>query len=481
MRITSTFFFGHFGNRVLLPHVCFLLLVIGSIVSVRAQNQFVSGSSGADGAFSPTANQTLQIPESGVFNFTTVNIPSGVTITFTQNSRNTPVTILATGDITIVGTINVDGEIGLATRVGGKGGPGGFRGGNGGFIFDGGHGTRGEGPGGGAGGFSYILPSGGNGSAGGGAGYAVAGANGGLASAPYGIGGTTYGTISLLPLIGGSGGGGGGSSSSTRGSSGGGGGGAILLASSATITVSGVISARGGKGASNPIFSGGGGSGGAIRLIANTLIGTGSLDVRGELGGTITVSNAGGTGGRGYLRAEAYDYSAFNPNLNTVPLVTTQPNPVTVPNAAQIRIASIAGVSVPVTPKGSLYSPPDLVLPAALPNPVSIAIEAANVPADSVVQIAVAPAIGTRTTFQSTPLTGPPELLTATASINLPSGMTVITATLTVDLQIAKLAPMFIDGERVTRMEVVASLGGKSEAVYITRSGKRVKASELFQ
>ena len=78
-------------------------------VMVLAQNTFNSGSTGADGAFAPTANQEVQIPESGVFNFTTVNIPGGVKITFKRNSKNTPVTILASGNVSILGTIDVSG------------------------------------------------------------------------------------------------------------------------------------------------------------------------------------------------------------------------------------------------------------------------------------------------------------------------------------------------------------------------------------
>src|SRR6266850_779576 len=67
--------------------------------SAHAQGSFNSGSTGADGAFNPSSSTTLQVPESGVFNFTTVNIPGPVTVTFTRNSKNTPVTILATGDV----------------------------------------------------------------------------------------------------------------------------------------------------------------------------------------------------------------------------------------------------------------------------------------------------------------------------------------------------------------------------------------------
>src|SRR2546428_12637891 len=62
---------------------------------------FSSGSTGADGALAPTGNTTVPLPPDGVLNFTTVNIPAGVTVTFAKNAANTPVTMLATGDVTI--------------------------------------------------------------------------------------------------------------------------------------------------------------------------------------------------------------------------------------------------------------------------------------------------------------------------------------------------------------------------------------------
>ena len=68
---------------------------------------FNSGSTGADGAFNPIANTTLTLPPSGIFNFTTVMIPSGVTVRFTPNAANTPVTLLATGNVSIAGTIDI--------------------------------------------------------------------------------------------------------------------------------------------------------------------------------------------------------------------------------------------------------------------------------------------------------------------------------------------------------------------------------------
>ncbi|HKQ52750.1 MAG TPA: hypothetical protein VJT74_10300, partial [Pyrinomonadaceae bacterium] len=74
---------------------CLLLsLLTCAALTAHAQNNFSSGSTGADGAFSPTSSQTIVVPDSGVFNFTTVNIPNDVFITFARNSKNTPVTIL---------------------------------------------------------------------------------------------------------------------------------------------------------------------------------------------------------------------------------------------------------------------------------------------------------------------------------------------------------------------------------------------------
>lgn len=453
-------------------------LVFLGTLSVTAQGGFNSGSTGADGALSPVSNQTLQVPEGGIFNFTTVNIPSGVTLTFLPNSRNTPVTILATGDVTITGTISVNGENGLSNGVGGKGGPGGFRGGDGSLMIGTLYGSRGDGPGGGSGGSNNTSATG---VAGGGGGFGTAGSNTQYPNSPHGIGGPAYGTLSLLPLIGGSGGGGGGSGNSYRGTAAGGGGGAILIASSGTITVSGTITSRGGNSFAPTSWgsTGGGGSGGAIRLIANTISGTGVLDIRGGTGGYPPAGGVGGSGGRGYVRAETYDYSGFNPNTHSLPINITLPNPVFVPNSAQLQIASIGGVLVPPTPSGSLFASPDVVLPGSIANPVSVGIQAVNVPLESVVQISVSPRTGSRTSFLSTPLTGSVTASTATASINLPSGMSVVTASLTVDLQAANTPPMYIDGQKVTHLEVTASLGRPSETTYVTVSGKRYTSSDL--
>ena len=457
-----------------------LLLLAGSALSTHAQNNFNSGSTGADGAFAPATNQTIQVPAGGVFHFTTVNVPSGVTVTFTRNALNTPVTILASGNITIAGSLVVSGQPGAASGTGGPGGPGGFDGGMGGFGLPIYSGNPGLGPGAGTPG-----KKGSNyGSGGGGGGFNVAGANGGGTAGTFGLGGPNYGTNTLLPLIGGSGGGGGGALTSTRGASAGGGGGAILIASSGTITFSGsgTINAPGGNGGTAPSGSsfgaGGGGSGGAIRLIANVISGPATLNVNGGAGGNCYNGGCGGAGGIGYTRVEAYDYAAFTPSGSPSNISYASPNPVSFTTVPQLRVASVAGIAAPSSPVGSFQAAPDIVVPTAQANPVTIALEAANIPLGTVVQVTLVPSSGARTTVSSTALAGTEAASTASASLTLPTGMSVISATAVCDLTLASARPMFMDGERVNRIEVAAVYGAASEVTYITQSGRRIKKSD---
>ena len=453
------------------------LLLAGS-VPTWAQNNFSSGSTGSDGLFSPTGNQTLQVPASGVFNFTTINVPAGVTITFARNALNTPVTLLATGNVTIAGSLVLSGQPG-ANGPAGLGGPGGFDGGIGGFGLDTYSGNPGNGPGGGGAGKKGVTYSGG----GGGGGFLTAGGLGGNTpnDAP-GAGGLPYGTITLLPLIGGSGGGGGGGSASVRGTSGGGGGGALLIASSGNITFSGsgTISAPGGNGGNAAGYdsgAGGGGSGGAIRLIANTISGSATLSVNGGTGGGgCQGGGCGGSGGLGYVRVEAYDYGAFSSNVPPSGLSFAPPNPPVLTNAPQLQITSVAGVAAPGSPLGSFQAVPDVIVPASQANPVTVALGAANIPIGTVIQVALIPTSGAVTTVSSSPLFGTVAASTATASLSLPAGMSVLSATATIDLTIARLRPLFIEGERVNRIEVAAVYGGGSKVTYITQSGRRIKA-----
>ncbi|NOY84424.1 MAG: hypothetical protein GXO96_06325 [Nitrospirae bacterium] len=95
-----------------------LIAIIFLSASPGLAQTFISGSTGVDGAFSPAADITIPLPPDGVFNYTTVNIPTGETITYAQNSANTPVTILATGDVNIEGTLDIRCENGLSVVSG---------------------------------------------------------------------------------------------------------------------------------------------------------------------------------------------------------------------------------------------------------------------------------------------------------------------------------------------------------------------------
>lgn len=455
-------------------HLTAILLFL-SFAQSTIYAQFNSGSTGADGAFNPTANTTLQIPESGVFNFTTVNIPLNITVTFTRNSRNTPVTILASGNVIIAGRINIDGANGSG-RFGGLGGPGGFKGGNGGTPIDVLNGTTGDGPGGGGGAIAGTTGSG----DGGGGGFLTSGSNGGAGgNGIAGIGGPRYGSKTLLPLIGGSGGGGGSSiigSQTVIGGGGGGGGGAILIASSGTISFPNNsdslrgISAQGGESPfANTDFSGGTGSGGAIRIIANTITGSPCLDVSDNSTGTPAASF-------GVIRIEAFDLSQYVPRCSTTAQTLGNPNPVTLSNIPTLKITSVGGINAPANPVGSNSSVnPDIIVPTSVPNPVQVAIQATNIPVGTVVQVRLVPESGTSTVVNSTPLSGSTSSSTATATLTLPAtGISVIRAFVTLDVAAAGLSKMLVEGERIKQVEIGSSFGGSPELTYILESGRRV-------
>lgn len=444
---------------------------------------FNSGSTGADGAFSPTTNTTLTLPANGVFNFTTINIPAGVTVTFARNAANTPVTLLATGNVTIAGTINLNGGSGGNGAVGtssapngGLGGPGGFDGGDGADGITSTTGGAGLGSGGGAGGQSPHGAGGGS--------FGTAGGSGGSgAIAP----GATYGIAALLPLIGGSGGGGGGAPFGITAGGGGAGGGAILVASSGTITFTGTITAIGGKGAdatfgnSREASAGGGGSGGAVRLVANTLTGSGgSITVTGGSGGfrSGAAQENGGSGGIGRIRVEASTNTATI-TYAQVPSID-KPGALALPGSPSLTITSVAGVAAPASPTGS-FSSPDISLPAGTANPMTIALAAVNIPLGTTVTVTVKPLDGAASSATSTALTGTLAASTATASLTIPTNQpSVISASATFTLAaLPDAGPLFAQGKQVERIRVAAILGGLPTITYITRSGREVPVDAL--
>jgi len=212
---------------------------------------FSSGSNGSYGPMNITASTVLDLPPDGVFHCTTISVGQNATLSFRRNPLNTPVYLLATGDVTITGNINVSGSR-AGGAVPGPGGPGGFDGGYGGFA--GKRGGDGHGPGAGI-----------NASSKGNAAY----------GASFGQNSNIYGSVLIVPMIGGSGGSG---ADGNPGGGGGGGGGGILIASDTSVVVSGRIQAIGALGSGN----GGTGSGGSIRVVAPTGGGGGTLEAYAE-------------------------------------------------------------------------------------------------------------------------------------------------------------------------------------------------------
>jgi len=247
-----------------------LTLLAAGIHTVRAQ--FDSGSTGTD-PLVVTAGTTVtnDLPPDGKLHYTTITIGNNATLRFRRNALNTPVYLLAKGNVVIDGTIDVSGRgTGTNAYVGGEPGPGGFAGGAPGFLPQ-------VGPG------STVTATGGSG-LGPGGGRDLTGWRDGYYAFTnrFDLANTGYGYAHLIPLVGGSGGCG---ASNSIAGGGGGGGGAILIASSTRIQInaSGKILANGGPKdtATHPAsITSGYGSGGAIRLVAPMVLGTGTLDVR---------------------------------------------------------------------------------------------------------------------------------------------------------------------------------------------------------
>ena len=250
-----------------------------------------------------------------VFKYSSVQIDEGCTLKFVNHPSNPPVYWLVSGDVTINGEINLDGDRGqdnedIGVTVCAKPGPGGFAGGlsltqNSGNTY---YGGGGYGPGGATSQIrrkksGYTMPS----VVGGGGSYATKGNSNSSTNSDItnsSDAGSLYGDETLVPLVGGSGGAGYNGADNDYmtmigGGAGGAGGGAICIAAKGTVSLAGNIKARGNRGGgyrkvhngSNQFyFLGGCGSGGAVRILADSISGTGSIDVS-SFGGTLTSIN----------------------------------------------------------------------------------------------------------------------------------------------------------------------------------------------
>ena len=371
-------------------------LLLGSLLPASAQ--LVIPSDGSDGAFSPTENVVIDLglaqsavwntpvpaPSSGfgtydsekwavVFKYTSVNIPSGVTVTFKNHPSYAPVVWLVQGSVTIGGHLNLDGQPGIAgteALIPREPGPGGFRGASTGPAGTGsGHGPGGGGP------FQHATYS------------------------------SSYGNPQIIPLIGGSGGGG---HSNNAGS---GGGGAILIAAANSISVDGTISVLGGA---RTVY---GGSAGAIRLVADQVSGSGNLDATSQTSGT------------GRIRVETNMLSTMldisPPTIGVAPGVS--PTIFQSASAPTVRIVSIDGVPTPLDPTAPLISSADVAIEKN--TPVTIVIETRNfATAGGVVSIRQSGKFGPVNVVNATFASGNSTLALWQATMTLPPGFATMQA-----------------------------------------------------
>lgn len=360
-----------------LPAALAAALFLG-LLPGTALAQFDAGSNGSYGPLNVTENTTLDLPPDGVFHCTTINVSAGRTLRFNRNPLNTPVVLLAQGDVTIAGVIDVSGS-NPSGAIPGVGGPGGFDGGFGGF-----------GP-------SEPEYRGGDGH-GPGRGLNADGQRSAAYATGAGNNDRTYGNVLILPLIGGSGSAG---SNGNPGRGGGGGGGAILIASNTRITVNGQINATGGV----VVGFGSGGSGGAIRLVAPTGGGNGDLNASGLAGG-----------GNGRIRIDTTDPLAFR-NLSLNGSVTRGTRMFALPPGPQpsLHIVSVAGQAIAVDAAAGV----NFELPAGSPATQTVVLRGQGFTGEVPVRLVVTPLHSASTVFDLT-LNGsanPPEV---SAQITLP-------------------------------------------------------------
>ncbi len=381
------------------------ILCLAFLIASPCVAQFKSGSTGSDGAldysslpsgatvvFNPkTFNPPLNPAGDNIFNFTTINIPTGVTVVLSGSVFDTPVVWLATGAVTINGTLQVSGAgdrgtfvpvcSGRCPSVPGAGGyPGGVA-----ATFQ-----------------STNMPAGPGFGPGGGA-AATATNNGGHGSTGGKFTGNSFG----IPLIGGSGGGGG-----TE--VGGAVGGAILIATSGTMTFNGSILAKGGDAGAG----GSGGAGGTIRLMANTLAGYGDLSVSGGNGWAAP----DGIGGNGAIRIEAFSFP--NGCCNAMPTATygaPYNTFVTSAPAPSLSVVSVNGIAVAQPPTGA-FQTPDVTINNA--GPVTIQVQASQVPLGTIVNLQFYSQNGPDFSVSTGPLQGTVAQSTATAIAAFPAGFT---------------------------------------------------------
>lgn len=378
-------------------------LSLAAAAPLLAGGVFNCGSSGADGALTyPASGSPVTLtfdpadPTSpafgkdadgdGIYHFTSITIPTNVTVKVRAPEVGwQPLHWLSTGDITINGILDLDGENGHPAESTvyhsfAIPGPGGYPGGIGTSQHQ--TATNGFGPGGGA-------------------------VNSGSGTH------SSYGNVYLQPLTGGSGAAGG---SGSPNSGGGAGGGAILLASNSVVTINGAGSGVRARGGSNGAFGGGHGAGGSIRIVAPTITGNGGISTSSPTGNSVNY---------GRIRFESFsDTHTGTITAREVRRVTLLQDTYVAPVSGsfpKVRVTTVDGVAVAASPDGS-FVVPDVTINDN--GAVTLNIQANNVPLGTIVTVYLLSENNLTQTVNSTALAGTLASSTATATATLPQGYT---------------------------------------------------------
>lgn len=305
-----------------------------------------------------------------VFKYSSVNIDLNRTVTFINHPSRAPVVWLVQGNVTISGTVSVNGAGVANNNLLAEPGPGGFRGG-------------------------AVGPLGS------GSGMGVGGGVGSYGAGTYA---STYGNPSIIPLIGGSGG-----------HAGTGGAGAILIAAGSTIqvNVNGLIAAVGPS--TNQSLSGQG-SGGAIRLIADSVIGSGTLDTRNN----------------GRLRIEANNVSGnIITYPQTIAVAPSTPPTIWPGNdAPTVKVTAVDSSTAPAVPTAPLDLAADVGV--STNGASTVTIQTTNFPVNGTVQVRAAPKFGTAAWTTAVFQSGNATAAIWTATVTFPTGFTTLQARATV-------------------------------------------------
>lgn len=204
-------------------------------------------------------------------------------------------------------------------------------------------------------------------------------------------------------------------------------------------------------------------------MVATTISGNGTLSAAGGSDPTAAIHySEAGNGGAGRIRLEAETITrtaASNPAHSF-----GSPSSVFVAGLPTLRITSVAGVAAPASPTGNA----DITLPSTTPNPVTVEFATTGVPVGNTVSLRVTPAYGTATTVVSPAITGSDVAGTASVSVALPSGPSVLSAstTYTIVTAMGEALSIYAQGETVEKVRLTTMMNGPTLATLITRSGK---------